>query len=110
MITARIDRLSKVIVLTLTALLLTTPPISRADDDICPEVYPCDEYGELLPIFEDIGGTCGKRFYLLCKDVRISAKKECSNLSEEYNRLQERQQRTLKSIKKLKSALKAKTR
>ena len=103
-----VARINKALLIALTLLLLAAPAISRADDDICPTVYPCDENGELLAIFEDIGGFCGKKFALICKDVRLSFRKECLNQSDQYNLLQEKFNKSVTSVRKLKQALKKK--
>jgi hypothetical protein len=107
--TTIVAKVNKALLIALTMLLLAAPAISRADDDICPTVYPCDENGELLAIFEDIGGFCGKKFALICRDVRLSFRKDCSNQSEQYNLLLKNHTKALSSIRKLKLATKKKS-
>lgn len=85
--------------------LLACPAISQADDIICPAVYPCDDSGELLAMFEGSTDACAKKFALQCKQVRADSRKQCAGLSDEYNKLQVRHQKALSSVGKLKKAL-----
>jgi hypothetical protein len=105
MITARIVTLKKTLLLTLAVCLLVNPAIGRAEEDIdmCRiEVFPCDiKNGELLAIFEDLEGLCRKKFESQCKEYRISLSKQCSDLSEQYNRLQASHQKALSSLLRL---------
>lgn len=99
---------------TFIGLLLTTglltaiaglPQRALADEDLCPAVYPCDEAGELLAMFEGSSDVCAVKFAAQCKRIRTENRKSCSLVSEQYNSLQEKSEKQKIQLAKLQRKL-----
>lgn len=62
-------------------------------DTVCPAVYPCDQHGEILDIYETLLSTCGDQFRLRCKEERMKLRKDCEQAGNQANEVQEKYQR-----------------
>lgn len=76
-------------VVLIAALLVVAPHAAIAEDPICPSMYPCDDQGELLEIYEGSTDPCAVKYADQCERVRAEDRKSCAAVSEQFNELQQ---------------------
>ena len=80
---------------------------SAAHADFCPQIFPCDADNELNIEYVGQNDECALKFDALCRKLRAADRQACSDLSGQYNTLQEKFESLQKQTLKLKKTVKS---